>query len=104
MTSGYGLVASGYWPAIVLGAVELLILITYTTGAARRELHRRRDASTPIPVVRGSDDPSRETDDRLPRCRGLIAEAMIVRERVSGQIDAATYQKRMTDLARGGRS
>ena len=34
------------------------------------------------------------------RCRGLIAEALIVRERMSGQIDAETYRARMKDLAR----
>ena len=28
----------------------------------------------------------------LVRCRGLIAEALIVRDRLSGQIDAATYR------------
>jgi hypothetical protein len=34
----------------------------------------------------------------------LIAEAIIVRERVSGQIDAATYRTRMEDLVSGRRS
>ncbi len=48
VTSGYGQVTSGYWSAIVIGAVELLGLITYTTAAVC-ELHRRRDASTRYP-------------------------------------------------------
>ena len=38
------------------------------------------------------------------RCRGLIAEALIVRDRLSGQIDAATYQDRMKDLVSHDRS
>jgi hypothetical protein len=33
----------------------------------------------------------------------LIAEAVIVRERVAGQIDAATYQARMSGLVSGAR-
>ena len=30
---------------------------------------------------------------------GLITEALLVQQRVSGEIDAATYQARMKDLA-----
>jgi len=33
----------------------------------------------------------------------LIAEAVVVRERIAGQIDTATYQALMHDLAVGGR-
>jgi hypothetical protein len=36
----------------------------------------------------------------LWRCRALIAEALIVRQRLSGEIDAETYQARMNGLAR----
>jgi hypothetical protein len=36
----------------------------------------------------------------LWRCRALIAEAVIVRQRLSGEIDAETYQIRMNELAR----
>ncbi|MBW0112061.1 hypothetical protein I4I84_25425 [Pseudonocardia sp. KRD-182] len=33
----------------------------------------------------------------------LIAEAVLARERIAGQIDTATYQAHMHDLAVGGR-
>jgi hypothetical protein len=36
----------------------------------------------------------------LRRCWALIAEALVVRQRLSGEIDAETYQARMNDLAR----
>jgi hypothetical protein len=38
--------------------------------------------------------------DSLWRCRALIAEALVVRQRLSGEIGAETYQARMNDLAR----
>jgi hypothetical protein len=97
VTAGYAQVTSGDWPAVVIGAVGLLILIMYPTAAVRRELRRRRDTSTPVSVIRRSDEPSGEA---LGRCWGLIAEALIVQQRLCGQIDAETYQARMNDLAR----
>ena len=44
-------------------------------------------------------------EDGIPywRCHDLIAEALIVRERVTGHIVAATYQARMSGLASGAR-
>jgi hypothetical protein len=36
----------------------------------------------------------------LWRCQALIAEAIVVRQRLSGEIDAETYQIRMNELAR----
>lgn len=36
----------------------------------------------------------------LWRCQALIAEAVVVRQRLSGEIDVETYQVRMTELAR----
>lgn len=99
MTSGYGQVTGGYWPAVVIGAVELIILIMYATPAMRERL-RHRDASTPVPAIRGCDELSGEADKPLQRCRALIAEAVVVRQRLSGEIDAETYRARMNDLAR----
>jgi len=100
VTSGYGQVTSGYWPAVVIGTVELLILIMYITAAVRHQMRRRRDARTLLSVLRRPDEPAGEAGDPPLRCWALIAEAIIVRERLSGEIDAETYRTRMNDLAR----
>ena len=68
VTSGHGQVTSGYWPAVVIGTVELLILIMYTTAAVRCEVRRRRDASTLLSVLRQPDELGGEAG--LPRARG----------------------------------
>jgi hypothetical protein len=99
VTSGYEQVTSGHWPAVVIGAVELLILILYTTAAVRREVRRRRGTSTVLSVLRRPDELAGEAGDPPLRCWALIAEAIIVRERLSGEIDAETYRTRMNDLA-----
>jgi hypothetical protein len=100
VTSGYGQVTSGYWPAVVIGTVELLILIMYTIAAVRHEVRRRRDASTLLSVLLPPDELAGEAGDPPLRCWALIAEAIIVRERLSGEIDAETYRARMNDIAR----
>jgi hypothetical protein len=100
VTPGYGQVASGYWPAVVIGTLELLILIMYTTAAVRHEVRRHRDPSTLLSVLRRPDELASEAGDPPPRCWTLIAEAIIVRERLSGEIDAETYRTRMNELAR----
>ena len=99
MTSGHGLITSGYWPAGVIGTVELLILIMYTTGAVWHEVRRRRGASTVLSVLRRPGELAGEAGDPPLRCWALIAEAIIVGERLSGEIDAETYRTRMNDLA-----
>ncbi|AEV73380.1 hypothetical protein MycrhN_2808 [Mycolicibacterium rhodesiae NBB3] len=86
MTALGGEVTSVGWLAVVIGAVSLLILIVAIVAAALRARRRRHDATA------------------VARCWGLVAEALVVRQRVSGQIDAATYQARMNDLVAGGRS
>lgn len=101
MTSGYAQVAGGFWPAVVIGGIELWIAMLYTTAGARHALRRCRDAGAGLSRLGRSDEPPVET---LLRCWRLIAEAIIVRERVSGQIDAATYRRRMEDLVSGRRS
>jgi hypothetical protein len=100
VTSGYGQVTGGYWPAVVIGTAEVLILIMYTIAAVRKEVRRRRDAGTQLSVLRRPDELAREAGDPPLRCWGLIAEAIIVRERLSGEIDAEMYRTRMSDLAR----
>ena len=100
VTLRYEQVTSGHWPAVVIGTVELLILIMYTTAAVQHEVRRRRDASTQLLVLRRPDELAGEAGDPPLRCWALIAEAIIVRERLSGEIDAETYRTRMNDLAR----
>ena len=80
VTATYAVISAGYWPALVIGVVLLLVLILSTVAAVVRARRRRQEATG------------------LARCRLLIAEALVVRARVSGQIDAATYQQRMQDL------
>ena len=94
----YGQVTTGYWLAVVIGAVLLLTLILSTTAAVmrRRRPHRRHTAQ---PAVRPFGAAPSDVDVPVERCRGLIAEALTIRERMSGQIDAETYQARMKDLA-----
>ncbi|MEU5260119.1 hypothetical protein [Amycolatopsis sp. NPDC021455] len=94
MTAAYGQVTTGYWPAVVIGVALLLVLVVTTIVAVRRW---HRAATSSAPAVPGDADVPRE------RCRVLIAEALIVRERVAGRIDAATYRTRMSDLVSRGR-
>ncbi|MFD8495805.1 hypothetical protein [Amycolatopsis sp. NPDC059657] len=98
--AAYGQVTTGYWPAVVIGMVLLVILIA-TTSVTVRRARRRRRATSAAPAAPPTTATS-DADAPYPRCRALIAEALIVRERVSGQIDAATYQARMKDVASGG--
>lgn len=97
----YGQATTGYWPAALIGAVLLLtFIVSTTTTVVRRHRRHHRHAE---PAVRSFDEPSSHRDVPVERCRGLIAEAFIVRERMSGQIDTGTYQARMTDLAQEAR-
>ena len=86
VTATYAVISAGYWPALVIGVVLILLLTLLTVIAAVRARRQRQEATS------------------LARCRLLIAEAMVVRARVSGQIDAATYQQRMRELVSSGRS
>ena len=97
MIAAHGQVMSGYWAAVTMGAVQLLILILMAVAAVVR---RRRHTSTAKQTAAGSS-PWRGYPANHPvvRARLLIEEAMIVRERLSGHIDAATYQQRMHQLA-----
>lgn len=103
MIAASGQVTTGYWPAVMIGIVLLVIAIVSLIGARRTAVKRarrwRRDVKVAAPV-----ESLPEADIPYERCRGLIAEALIVRDRVSGQIDAATYQARMKDLVSGRRS
>ena len=82
--AAYADVTTGYWTVVAIGAMLVAILVGLAIGAGWRRHRRSRDAS-------------------LGRCWGLIAEGLIVRRRVSGEIDAATYQEQMNDLVSRGR-
>ena len=83
--SAYANISSGHWVGVAIGVMLVVILVGLVVGAAWRRHRRSRDAS-------------------IGRCWGLIAEAVIVRRRVSGEIDAATYQEQMKDLVSKGGS
>lgn len=79
--AGYGQVASEYWPAAAIGALLVLALVAWTVVALLRIRRHRRHSAGDQPVV----------------------EASVVRERLAGRIDTATYRSRMHDLASGRR-
>src|SRR5262249_57283975 len=100
VAGAYGQVTTGYWPAAFIGAVLLLTLVVTTTKAVIRRRWPRYKPAAVEAAVRPLGAPPSNADVPIERCRGLIAEALIVRERMSGQIDAETYRARMKDLAR----
>lgn len=79
----YGVVVANQWPALV-GASVLVALAAAVLVGWLRARRRRKQAA-------------------LARCWGLIAEGLVIRQRVSGEIDSATYQQQMNDLAAGRR-
>src|SRR5262249_13761182 len=93
-----GQVTNGHWAALLIGVVMLLILVAPTTAAIMRGYRARRRESASDD--RMSDLQISAAGPSLWRCQALIAEALVVRQRLSGQIDAETYQIRMNDLAR----
>lgn len=101
--AGYGQITAGYGPAVTIGAVLVLIavvdLVVATKAKLRRARQRRSNVAAPIPGVGLSGEAVQQSDDPLVGCRDLIAEAVVVRERIAGRIDATTYQARMKDLA-----
>ena len=98
--AAYGQITSGYWPAMLMGVVLLLIFVATTTAALMRGYRHRRKETAPQPTAGLSEPLPSDMDASLWRCWALIAEALIVRQRLSGEIDAETYRARMNDLAR----
>lgn len=92
MTAALRQAPIGYWIIAVIGAVLVVIVIVAAVAAARR---RHRRATTPGSATRSADELLREAG----RYQGPITEALLAQQRVSGQIDAATYQAGMKDLA-----
>ena len=95
-----GQVTSGHWAAVLIGVLLLLTFIATTTAGIMRGYRRHRKQTTPQPTAGLSEPLPPDMDASLWRCWALIAEAIIVRQRLSGEIDAETYQARMNELAR----
>jgi hypothetical protein len=125
--AGYGQITTGPWLATVIGALLVLSLLAWSALASLRILRRRRNTAGELPAAAMSAAPQRDvlaTDTATSppaatppragpstrrstgkdRSALLIAEALVVRERLAGHIDATTYQSRMHDLASGSRA
>jgi len=85
---------------MLMGVVLLLSFVATTIVALMRGHRARRKETVREPTGRLSEKPPPDMGDSLWRCRALIAEALVVRQRLSGEIGAETYQARMNDLAR----
>ncbi|WP_396928210.1 hypothetical protein [Mycolicibacterium sp.] len=79
------LVVASPWLSAVIGGTVLAALIASALLLRVRAKHRRSEAAA------------------VARCRGMVAEALVVRQRVAGKIDSDTYQQLMNDLAAGRR-
>ena len=95
-----GQITSGYWPALLIGVVLLLTFVATTTAAIMRGYWARRKETALRPTAGLSDRLPSDMGASLWRCWALIEEALIVRRRLSGEIDAQTYRACMNDLAR----
>ena len=85
----------------MLIGVVLLVIFVAATGAAIVRVYRARIDETALQSSNGISDVVRSAaGPSLWRCQALIAEAIVVRQRLAGQIDAETYQIRMNELAR----
>ena len=101
--AAYGDVTTDAWAAIVIGAVELVMLAMMGIAAVMRWRRSRHDVTTQSQAAPTCREPQHEDGIPYWRCHDLIAEALIVRDRVAGHIDAATYQARMSELVSGAR-
>ena len=99
-----GQVTSGYWAAVLIGVVLLFTFIAATAAGTMRVYRARHIETAPPPADGLSDLLPSGMGVSLWRCQTLIAEALIVRQRLSGEIDVETYQIRMTELARQANS
>jgi hypothetical protein len=103
--AAYREVGAEHYADLVVGVVLLSVWLVMTARSVTRWVfRRRRSAELSASAIRAGNRPAWESDIPSEPCVGLMAEARIVRDRVSGQIDAATYQKRMKDLVSKGRS
>ncbi len=95
-----GQITSGYWAAVLLGTVLLVTFVATTTARIAHAHRAHRDETALRPSDGLSDLLPSGMGASLWRCQALIAEAVVVRQRLSGQIDGETYRIRMTVLAR----
>ncbi len=96
MIAAYGQATSGSWGALAIGVMGLVVVILMVTATVARRRHHHSTAKET--AVDSSTQPTYPPNHPVVRIRLLIEEAIIVRERLSGHIDAATYQERMHDL------
>jgi hypothetical protein len=85
---------------MLMGVVLLLTSGAIALAVLMRGHRARRKEMVREPTGRLSETPPPDMGASLRRCWALIAEALVVRQRLSGEIDAETYQARMNDLAR----
>ena len=100
MMAASGQSTSGYWAALLIGVVLLLIVVATTTAAIMSVYRARRDETAFQSIDGISDLAPLGVGANLWRCQLLIAEAVVVRQRLFGEIDAETYQIRMNEIAR----
>jgi hypothetical protein len=95
---GQGHIAIGQLLALLIAAAELGFVIYAMIRRPRRQRHWLETASRST-VTAAATVGTWATRPRTGNC-----EEVIVRQRLAGLIDAATYQARMADLVRSGRS
>ena len=95
-----GHTTSGHWAALLIGVLLLLTFVATTTARIMHAYRARGNETADQPEDGLSDLSPSGTGPSLWRCQALISEALIVRQRLSGEIDAETYQARMNALAR----
>jgi hypothetical protein len=95
-----GQITSGYWAALLIGVLLLLTFVAAMAGDVVRAYRARRYETAHEPTDGLFDLLSSGMGASLWRCQALITEALIVRQLLSGEIDAETYQIRMNELAR----
>ena len=91
---------SGYWAALLIGVLLLFTFVATTTAGIMHVYRARRNENPQQPTAGLSDLSPSGIGASLWRCQALIAEAIVVRQRLSGEIDAETYQIRMNEIAR----
>jgi hypothetical protein len=95
-----GQITSGNGAALLIGVLLLLAFVATTTARIMHAYRARGNETADQPEDGLSDLLPSGTGPSLRRCQALITEALIVRQRLSGEIDAETYQVRMNALAR----
>jgi hypothetical protein len=88
--AAYWQITTGYWATIAIGVVLPLMFVAGTTVSVMRGYRRPRKETVRESAAGLSDALPSDMSASLRRCRVLIAEALIVRQRLSGEIDAET--------------